>query len=114
LVWWIQVLSKKFVDLHAYLLCQLRVNAVKAVSAGIPGINTSARITREKCSLMNGMFPKKYPTSTKRVTHNNAPMILKRRNVRYVIRPMPAIKGANVLMIGRNRAITTVIFPYLS
>ena len=83
-------------------------------AAGIPGISTSATITRLKFCFTNGTLPKKYPTRTNKFTHNNAPITLKSKNTWYVMRPIPATNGAKVRMIGKNRARITVTFPCFS
>ncbi len=64
------------------------------------------KITISKFSFTKVKFPKKYPRNVRPNTHANPPMILNRKNVKYFILPSPATKGANVLTIGTNRAIT--------
>jgi hypothetical protein len=73
-----------------------------------------AKIANVKFFLIIGMFPKKYPASENRVTQRIFPKMLKEKKRRYLIVPTPATNGANVRMIGMNRAIMSVFPPCFS
>ena len=70
-------------------------------------------ITISKFALTISKLPKKYPSKVKPNTQANPPMMLKRKKVKYFMFPIPATKGAKVLTIGTNRAITIALDPCL-
>ena len=70
------------------------------------------KITIEKFSFIIGILPKKKPAMQHVKTHKIPPKKLYVTKCLVSIFPIPATKGAKVLTIGTNRAITIVLAPY--
>ena len=81
---------------------------------GKSDIKMMAKMANVKFFLIRGIFPKKYPANENKVTHRIFPKRLNEKNRRYFMVPTPATKGANVRMIGMNRAIISVFPPCFS
>ena len=79
--------------------------------AGATETATMPNTMTSKCSCTMGMPPKKYPTSTNKLTHAMPPMQLNSVNLPKFIWPVPAMNGANVRKNGMKRVMTMVSPP---
>ena len=83
-------------------------------TGGISEIAIIAITTIVKLFFTNGMFPNRKPAKQNEFTQSIFPIILNEKNFLYFMVPTPATKGANVLIIGINLAIITVLPPCFS
>ena len=81
------------------------------MNAGATDTATMPSTITSKCSCTNGIPPKKYPTSTNRLTQEMPPTALKNVNFPKFMCPVPAMNGAKVRKNGMNRVIMIVSPP---
>ena len=98
----------------AFFLREPRAALTAPMMAGATDTATMPSTMTSKCSCTIGMPPKKYPTSTNKLTHDTPPMTLNSVNFAKFMWPVPAMNGANVRKNGMKRVMTMVRPPYFA